>query len=107
MNYSFSMLLIFKKVFLVLISSFLFSSCFSHKYIITKSNTVSEAEEIHIRMFTLFWIIPIYNDINPDTVCPGKRIRSINMYDSAFTGFVCGITASLICPAAVGIECIK
>lgn len=98
---------ILKKVFVVLLLSFLFNACFAHKYIIVKSNAPSEEEEIHFRFFTILGIIPVYNDINPETVCPGKRIRSINMYDSAFNGFVCGITASLICPASVGIECIK
>jgi hypothetical protein len=82
------------------------SSCFSHNYIIQKGKATSQEEIVHLRLFTLFGILPIYNDINQETVCPNKKIRSINTHDSFFNGLVCGATLFIFCPATVGITCL-
>ena len=83
------------------------SGCFSHPYIITKSDAPRREESIKLRLFTIFGAVPICNNLNPETVCPGERIRMINMHDSFFNGLVCGFSLFLICPHTVGVECVK
>ena len=83
------------------------SGCFSHPYIITKSEATRREESIKLRFFTIFGAVPIYNDLNPETVCPGERIRMINIYDSMLDGAFCGLSLFLVCPHTVGVECVK
>jgi hypothetical protein len=96
---------IFQKFLLIGLIILTSQYCFKHKYIIEKGKSTNQSEKIYLRLFTLFWIIPIYNDIDQDTVCPGKKIRSINFHDSAFSGIVCGFSQLIICPETVSILC--
>lgn len=97
----------FKNLLIFSFLVFFFTTCFSHKYVVTKSNQPRSEEDFHIRMFTLLGSIPIYRDLDQSTVCPGKKIRMINMHDSAFNGLICGATFFIVCPHTVGIECVE
>jgi hypothetical protein len=74
---------------------------------VAKPNQPLDEEKLHLRVFSILWLVPIYTDISPESVCPGKKIRAINMYDSFLDGFICGASAAIICPATVGIQCTK
>lgn len=84
---------------------FLFSACASHRYLVVKSENPHKEETIHVRLFTLWWFVPVYADLKPAELCPNSKIRMINMHTSVLNGFVCGSTAFLICPHTVGVEC--
>ena len=99
------MISIWKKVIFIGLFLTILSSCFDHKYIVHKGKATTQEETVHIRLFTLFGAVPIYNDIDQETVCPGKKIRSINTHDSALNGFFCGLTLTILCPSTVGIIC--
>lgn len=83
----------------------LFTGCFSHKYVVLESDKPRQPEIIELKIFTLLWFVPIETEISPERLCPGSRIRMINMYDSAMDGLVCGATLGLVCPHMVGVEC--
>lgn len=83
----------------------LLSDCASHKYVVLKSERPRGAEKIELKVFALAWFVPVKTDLDPARLCPGSRIRMINMYDSFLDGMACGATLLLLCPHTVGVEC--
>ncbi|WP_246052646.1 Bor family protein [Leptospira semungkisensis] len=60
-----------------------------------------------MRLFTIWYIVPVYNDLDQKTVCPNGRIRTVNMQFSILNAAVCGSTLFLLCPHTVGVECLE
>lgn len=83
----------------------LLSASASHKYVVLESDRPRRPEKIELKVFTLAWFVPVMTDLDPARLCPGSRIRMINMYDNALDGMACGATLLLICPHTVGVEC--
>ncbi|PJZ66743.1 hypothetical protein CH371_01155 [Leptospira wolffii] len=95
-----------RKIFLATILSAIISiGCANHKYLVSKSETTRKSETYHLRIFTLWWFVPIYNDLDRKNVCPNSKIRMINMHTNLLGAVACGSTAFLFCPHTVGVEC--
>lgn len=95
----------FKFIFLF---SILFSiNCFDHEYIVTQSHQPRENINLHFGIYTLGGLIPIYSELDQWHVCPDKKVRMINMYDSPFNGAICGFSLLMICPQTIAVECIE
>ena len=94
------------KNFILLILLFFTLSCANHQYVLVKSDKPREEESLKVRVFIIFGLIPVYNNLDSENVCPNRKIRMLNMHDSALNGLVCGLTFAIICPHSVGVECV-
>lgn len=91
---------------IIIMTMLLMTACANHKYILYDSDKPNEKEDHIWKSFVVLGIIPVENDLNQKTVCPGQKIRSLNMYDSVFDGVICGATFLVFCPHTVGVECV-
>lgn len=64
-----------------------------------------EKETIHLSLYTMGGLVPIFNNLDKDTVCPNSKIRAINMHDSVVNTTICTVSLFLLCPHTVGIVC--
>ena len=94
-----------RKIIILLLAFAALSGCASHKYIVSDPATPHENEYRTWKVFVVLGLIPVDNDLNQRTVCPDRRIYSLNLYDSGLDGAICGLTLSIFCPHTVGIEC--
>lgn len=81
------------------------TGCFSHKYVVLESEKPRQEEIIELKSFAFAGFVPLETDLRPERLCPGSRIRMINMYDSGLDGLICGATVFVFCPHTVGVEC--
>ena len=96
-------------IILSIIINFFVSSCLNieHKYVVTKSSSPRKSETLHTKYFSVFGgLVPIDNDLSPETVCPGRKLRMVNMYNKFEDALVCGLSITFYCPQTVGIECV-
>lgn len=85
--------------------SFILMSCVNHRYTVTSSEKPKSKEIVHLSLFTIGGLTPIFNNLDKDSVCPNSKIRSINMHDSAINTTICTVSLFLVCPHTVGIVC--
>jgi hypothetical protein len=79
--------------------------CVNHRYKITEIETPAKKESLHLSLFTMGGLVPIFNNLDKDTVCPNSKIKSINMHDSIVNTTICTVSLFLLCPHTVGIVC--
>jgi hypothetical protein len=79
--------------------------CVNHRYKITDIEKPVGKESLHLSLFTIGGMVPIFNNLDKDTVCPNSKIRSINMHDSIVNTTICTVSLFLLCPHTVGIVC--
>ena len=72
---------------------------------ITNFEKPKNKESIHLSLFTIGGLVPIFHNLDKDNVCPNSKIRSINMHDSIINTTICTISLFLLCPHTVGIVC--
>ncbi len=83
----------------------IFLSCVNHRYVIMNVDKPKEKETIHLSLYTMGGLVPIFNNLDKDTVCPNSKIRAINMHDSVVNTTICTVSLFLLCPHTVGIVC--
>jgi len=79
--------------------------CVNHRYKITDIEKPVKKESLHLSLFTMGGLVPIFNNLDKDTVCPNSKIKSINMHDSIVNTTICTVSLFLLCPHTVGIVC--
>lgn len=89
----------------LLIYFYTLSTCVNHRYSITSPEKPKSKEMIQFSLFTIGGLVPIFNNLDKDNVCPNSKIRSINMHDSVINTTICTVSLFLICPHTVGIVC--
>jgi hypothetical protein len=80
-------------------------SCVNHRYKITELERPRKKETLHLSLFTIGGLVPVFNNLDKDNVCPNSKIRSINLHDSVINTTICTISLFLVCPHTVGIVC--
>ncbi len=80
-------------------------SCVNHRYKITELERPRKKETLHLSLFTIGGLVPIFNNLDKDNVCPNSKIRSINLHDSVINTTICTVSLFLVCPHTVGIVC--
>jgi len=98
-------LIILKNLVYFIFITFLCTSCVNHRYMITDSERPRGKESLHLSLFTIGGLVPIFNNLDKDNVCPNSKIRSINLHDSVINTTICTVSLFLVCPHTVGIIC--
>jgi hypothetical protein len=98
-------LIILRKIIYYFLISICCISCVNHRYKITDSERPRSKETLHLSLFTIGGLVPIFNNLDKDNVCPNSKIRSINLHDSVINTTICTVSLFLVCPHTVGIVC--
>ncbi len=98
-------LITLRKLIYFILITFLCTSCVNHRYKITDLERPRNKETIHLSLFTIGGLVPIFNNLDKDNVCPNSKIRSINLHDSVINTTICTVSLFLVCPHTVGIVC--
>lgn len=89
---------------------FLLSNCITHKYLLEPRNpaNASTHEVVYMKSFFIVGLLPHDSLQRSNDYClQGEHITSINLYDSAFDGAICGGTLFIYCPHTIAIACAK
>jgi hypothetical protein len=105
MNYMKLKLITLRKLIYFILTTILFTSCVNHRYKITDLERPRNKETLHLSLFTIGGLVPIFNNLDKDNVCPNSKIRSINLHDSVINTTICTVSLFLVCPHTVGIVC--
>jgi hypothetical protein len=105
MNYMKIKLITLRKLIYFILTTILFTSCVNHRYKITDLERPRNKETLHLSLFTIGGLVPIFNNLDKDNVCPNSKIRSINLHDSVINTTICTVSLFLVCPHTVGIVC--
>jgi hypothetical protein len=98
-------LITLRKLIYFILTTILFTSCVNHRYKITDLERPRNKETLHLSLFTIGGLVPIFNNLDKDNVCPNSKIRSINLHDSVINTTICTVSLFLVCPHTVGIVC--
>jgi hypothetical protein len=74
-------LITLRKLIYFILTTILFTSCVNHRYKITDLERPRNKETLHLSLFTIGGLVPIFNNLDKDNVCPNSKIRSINLHE--------------------------
>ena len=79
--------------------------CASHRYILSDAKPQG-VEQIYIEHYFLMGFLPWKKVRTAKDYCPYTgSVYSINMYDSALDGAICGFTFFAYCPHTIAVRC--